>query len=131
MEGAEAVQVVTRTVEALNRRDAESLIDSCSADVELLPFSAKLGGTVYRGAEGVRQWLADETDEWSEWRIELDELRVDGDRVAVTGRIRARGRETGVELEAPAGFVSTVRDGHVTRMESFSEPSDALSALYP
>jgi ketosteroid isomerase-like protein len=67
-------------------------------------------------------------DEWSEWEVLLDEHRLLEEVVLSTGRIHARGRETGVEVELPAAFLSTVRAGHVVRLESFGDAAEALAA---
>jgi ketosteroid isomerase-like protein len=120
-------EVVSRSVEAFNRRDLPALLETLDPDVELHPFSAQLTGTTYRGEAGARQWLADVADEWSEWRVVLDEVRTIDDRVLTLGRIVARGRETSVEVEVPAAFVSTLRDGRITRLESFGDAAKALA----
>jgi ketosteroid isomerase-like protein len=121
------LEVVARSVQAFNRRDLEALLDTFDPAVELSPFSAQLTGATYRGEAGVRQWLDDIADEWSEWRVVLDEVRPIGDRVLSLGRVLARGRETGVDVEVPAAFVSTVRDGRITRLDSFGDAARALA----
>ena len=44
------------------------------------------------------------------------------------GRLRARGRASGMDLDVPMGFVWTLRDGKVVRARTFSEQADALRA---
>ena len=120
--------VVALTVEAFNRRDEAALLDLLDSDVELRPFSAKLSGETYTGAEGVRRWLDELEEEWVEWRIELDDHRsVDGS-ILSTGRVIARARDNCLEVDLPAALVSMVRGGHVVRLESFGDPAEALAA---
>jgi ketosteroid isomerase-like protein len=128
-EGVATEDVVRASVDAFNRRDVEGLLQTFTPDVELRPFAAKVTGAVYRGEDGVRRWMSELEDEWSEWRVELDDLRVSGDCVLTLGRIVARGRDTGVEATLPAGFVSRFRGERITRFESYGDPEDAIAAI--
>jgi ketosteroid isomerase-like protein len=46
----------------------------------------------------------------------------------VTVRFRARGRGSGVEVDAHLYDVFTLRDGKIVRMDQFAEQSEALDA---
>jgi ketosteroid isomerase-like protein len=59
--------------------------------------------------------------EWSEFR----DL---GDRVLAFGHLRARGHESGVEVDSPMGWVITVRRGKLIKAEGFLSRADALEA---
>lgn len=122
------MDVVEQTVEAFNRRDLARLLSLFDEHAELRPFAAKLSGETYLGADGVKRWFAEIVDEWSEWTVVLDDQRPVEEFILSVGRIHARGRETKVELEMPAAFLSTVRAGHVTRLESFGDAAEALAA---
>ena len=124
-----AEDIVRLSVWAFNERDLTALLDTFDEDVELLPFSAKLDGNHYRGPDGVRRWLAELDDEWSEWRVELDELETYGERVLSTGRIVAQARDTGIAAEVPASWVSTVRDGVIVRLESYGDRAEARAVV--
>jgi hypothetical protein len=52
-----------------------------------------MGGkqTVYRGHEGVREWLRDLYETLSEFHAEYPEIRDLGDRTVPIGRVSARG----------------------------------------
>lgn len=121
------MDVVAQTVEAFNRRDLPALLSLVDDNVELRPFSAKLSGETYTGPEGVRRWLDDLEEEWSEWRVELDDHRAIEESILSIGRVVARGRDTTLEMDLPAAFVSTVRGGYLVRLESFGDPSEALA----
>jgi ketosteroid isomerase-like protein len=51
-----------------------------------------------------------------------------GDQVAVVVRYRARGRESGVEMEGRESALWTLRDGRVVRYAWFHGPADAFEA---
>jgi hypothetical protein len=50
------------------------------------------------------------------------------DSLLVAGRIRARGRLSGVELDTAIWWRFTFRDWRILRMETFQEPTDAHRA---
>jgi ketosteroid isomerase-like protein len=66
---------------------------------------------------------------WEFWEGEPEELRADGDRVAVVVRYRARGRGSGAEVEGRESALFTFRDGKVARYEWFHGAADAFEAL--
>ena len=58
-----------------------------------------------------------------------EEFADTGDQVVVTVRFRARGRGSGIEVDARLYDVFTLRDGKIVRMDQFAERSEALEAL--
>src|SRR5829696_3407387 len=55
----ENVEIARRSFEAFNGRAIDELISFADPDSEWLPFRAQLEGIVYRGHEGVRQFVRD------------------------------------------------------------------------
>ena len=123
---AENVQIVRGLVEAFNDRDLDAMAQVMEPGAELYPLRAQLEGKVYRGYDGLREMLADFDQDWDFVRMDAEEFREAGDQVVVLGRLRARGRTSGVDLDVPMGFVWRLRDGKVAYARSFSEPADAL-----
>ena len=125
----ENVEIVRRSLEAFPRGDMEEMLSYMDPEVEL--HSAIVGGAegnVYRGHEGFRRWYADSFESFEELRNEWSEFRDLGDRVLVFGHVRARGRESGVELDSPMGWVFTVRHGKLMKAEGFLSRAKALEA---
>jgi hypothetical protein len=60
----ENVEIVRRLHAALNRRDIETMVAAWDEEAEFRPIMAGLEGTVYRGREGLRQWLAALFEDW-------------------------------------------------------------------
>ena len=125
---ASNVEVIRRLVEAFNDRDLEAMFKELQPDAELHPLRAQLEGKAYRGHEGLREMLADFDEDWEFVQMDPDELRDAGDTVVVLGRLQARGRTSGAELDVPMGFVWRLRDGKAAYAETFSKPEDALRA---
>jgi ketosteroid isomerase-like protein len=51
-----------------------------------------------------------------------------GDDVLMIGRLVARGRESGVEIESPIAWLSTLRAGRIVRSRGYLDPREALDA---
>jgi uncharacterized protein len=65
---------------------------------------------------------------WSEFRVEAEDFIDAGDKVVAIGRMRGRGRGSGVEVDGPVFMVWTFRNGSAVRQQWFSERTEALEA---
>ena len=125
----ENLEVVRRSFAAFNAREVQALVGLVDPDAEWLPFRAQLEGMVYRGHEGVREFVRDLDDDWEAYRIEPVEFQDRGDRVVVIGQVQALGRSGGVDVDTEAGFVFELRAGRIWKVVSYSDPAAALEAL--
>jgi ketosteroid isomerase-like protein len=127
----ENVEAFKRGIDAYNRRDVEALLDIHDREVEWHPvLQVLLGGeaTVYRGHEGVREFVHDLHEAFAEVHIEIAEVRDLGDRLVASGRLHARGKVSGAEVDSPIGYVVEFKNGKVTRVLSYLDPKEALEA---
>jgi ketosteroid isomerase-like protein len=125
----ENVEVVLALVDAYHRGDLDEFISYADPEGEL--HSAVIGGAegrVYKGHQGLRDWYADTFETFEEVRVEVSELRDLGDLVVVLGQMKARGRESGVSLDSPTGWIWAFRGGKVIRAEGFLSHTAALEA---
>jgi ketosteroid isomerase-like protein len=122
------VEIVRRSFEAFNARDVDALVSLAAEDCEWVPLRAQLEGMVYRGHEGVRQFVSDMDDDWESFRIDPLEFHEHGERVAVTGQVAALG-QSGVRIESVAGFVFELHHSRIRRIASHSDPEEALEAM--
>ena len=81
-----------------------------------------------QGHAAVRASTARWKSEWDDYELIPEEFADVGDRVVVTVRFRARGRGSGVEVDARLYDVFTLRGGKIVRMDQFAEQSEALEA---
>ena len=123
------IELVHGVLEAVNRRDAEGMISVIHPDYEFVPIMASLEGRVYKGADGVHQWLSDMSDHWEYFECCPEEFHDLGDRVIAFGHWRARGLASGVEVDGqPASWVGWVRDDLLCRWRTFTDRNEALEA---
>ena len=127
----ENVEVFKRAFDAINRRDAEALVAELDPEVEWhSAILMAMGGkqTVYRGHEGVHEWLRDLYGTLSEFQAEYPDIRDLGDRTVAIGRVRARGTASEAEIESPHGTVAEFKNGKGTRIRTYLDPNEALKA---
>jgi uncharacterized protein len=114
---------------AFNRGDLEAVLDLFAPDIEFLPLPDSPIGTVYRGHEGFRGMIAENSEMFDSYRSEPEEIvEVDDDHVIVTVRSAARGRMSGVEVGGRLAHLWTIVDGKAARCESFDSAAAAMSA---
>ena len=122
------VEIVRAAAAAWDRGDLEALESLLSPEVELVPLRAQLEGKVYRGRAGLRQMWDDLHADWEELQLPIERMLDGGELVVALGRLTARGRASGVDLDVPLGQVWEVRDGTIVRMHAYSDPDDAVRA---
>ena len=125
----ENVELVRRALEAFPRGNMEEMLSYLDPEIEW--HSAIVGGAegnIYRGHEGFRIWYADSFESFETLSNEWSEFRDLGDRVLAFGRVKARGRESGVELDSPMGWVFTLRGGRTVKAQGFLSRAEALEA---
>jgi len=122
------LEIIRAGVESLNRGDVDGLAEALDPDVELVPLRAVLDGTVYRGHEGMRRWLADMGEDWTRFELDLQEVReLEGGQVLVQATMRLRGK-SGVALDSSAAWLCELRGGRVSRIQFFADVDAALAA---
>ena len=115
-------------IAALNRGDADGIASMLDPEVELVPLRAVLDGSVYRGHDGMRRWLADMSEDWAEFELTAEEVRDLGpERVLVQATMRLRG-QSGVALSSAAAWLCDMRGGKVSRIRFYEHAAAALVA---
>ena len=116
-----------RALDAFQRGDFEPWIEGFAEDSEFIPQRAPIQGT-YRGRDALREFLADNAENFDVFHPSYQDIRDLGDRVLAIGRLRIQGKEGGVELEVPSALVVTYRDGKIVRFQDFGDERKALAA---
>jgi ketosteroid isomerase-like protein len=128
MQESPNVALVKQAYDAFTRRDAEGLVAVCAPEIEFHLPTAQLTrvGLPYRGHDGVRTYMRDAVQVWSELRLEPRDFRERGDIVVAIGRVYAWG--AGRVVDTPAAWVWRIRDGRVVRLDVFESAGEALAA---
>jgi ketosteroid isomerase-like protein len=95
-------------------------------EIVTVPFGAAMEGRAYRGPQEVMGWWREEIlQSWDSFEVLPDEFLRVGDRLLVTGRWKARGKESGVELDIAASWVLEVRDGKIAYWQTYTDHAQA------
>jgi ketosteroid isomerase-like protein len=124
----ENVEVVRRGIEAWNRRDLTSWMDSFHPDAEV-DWSRSRGPLrgVYRGHGGLETFWDEFWSTFKDVQVETHGFTQAGSEVVVPNTTDFRGRE-GIEVISRAAFVFTVENGQLTRLRMFQGRAEALEA---
>jgi ketosteroid isomerase-like protein len=122
------VEVARRVVDAYNRRDVDGLFaEFATPDFEWYPAIVRaLDGGGYRGRGGVEEFAVDTRENWEELQSVAEEFRDLGDRVLVLGRLKGRGKGSGVPVDAPMANILDFRDGRIWRARVYLDLAEAL-----
>jgi ketosteroid isomerase-like protein len=100
-----------------------------SQDVEL-DVSELLDGRVLRGRQAVQAYLDSlRTDVWQELTMDIEEIAEESDVLVTLVRLQGVGRGSGVPVDLPAAWVSTLRDGRVASARFTLDREGALEAV--
>jgi ketosteroid isomerase-like protein len=100
-----------------------------SQDVEL-DVSELLDGRVIRGREAVQAYLDSlRIDVWQELTMDIEEIAEESNVLVTLVRLQGVGRGSGVPVDLPAAWVSTLRDGQVASARFTLDREGALEAV--
>ena len=121
-----AASLIREAYEAVNAgRIGEWAAANLPSDFDLVPLAPVAGGS-FTGPEGVARFFADALEAWETMRIDVSELVEFDGRVVVLGRIRNRGRGSGMELDVVMAHVWTVENDVPVRAEMIGDRDEAL-----
>jgi uncharacterized protein len=124
----EDVDLVRSAFEAWNRGDIDEFSELAAEDIAWLEVSGRPeGGTSERfGRDRMRRALESLFDAWESYHLEVERIEEVGDRVVAVVREVARGRSSGLEVDGRWGYLVTVEDGLIVRIEAYRDAGQAL-----
>jgi ketosteroid isomerase-like protein len=128
----ENVEIMHRAFDLFNRGDGDSFDEVFTTDSEWRP--AYLGGglmegAVFRGIDGMREFLTLQAETWESVAAEAGEVRDLGDRVLVEVQLRGIGRTGGVPVDRITWNVFEFRDGKIAVGKVYTAKAEALAAV--
>jgi ketosteroid isomerase-like protein len=106
------------------------LVANASPDVEVYSRFGGFSGKPYRGHDGLRAWLTEVQESFDRFEPWVDEVRDAGDdRVLVSGGIRFRARESGIDMAERMGWIYAFRHGRLCRVMFYGSRGEALEAV--
>ena len=123
------VKLIRTAFDRWNAGDREPPLELIDPEVEIqTAIGDAFKGEPFRGHEGAREWLAALDENFETWDLAAEQFIERGETIVALGRIRARGRGSGVELDQDVGWVFQIRDGKMLRLQTFLDREEALAA---
>jgi ketosteroid isomerase-like protein len=122
------VALVERLYHCFNHRDEACIVELCDEELEFFPVvTAEAIGrdAPYKGAAGLRDYLADIAEVWEDLQVTPSEVERRGECLLVRGRVYARSRELGIR-DVPVAWIWEIREERVVRGEVFPDPEQAV-----
>jgi ketosteroid isomerase-like protein len=123
------VEVVRGAFADWNRRDWRAWMAKHHADMVCVPPKDWPERERLENCEAWFRQVQLMLEPWDEQHLEIDNVQTVGAVVVVTFRWVARARESQIDVDIPMAGNYTITDGKITRMEFFSDPSEALDAV--
>jgi ketosteroid isomerase-like protein len=125
----ENVEIVRQAHEAFATGGAEATRMFMAPDLLLYPYPEWAGPTEYRGHEGLRAVLAEWTENFDAFEIQVCEIREAGDSVVMLGETVGQIKGSTVPIRHPLGTVySNFGDGRIGQSRNFLTWREALKA---
>ena len=128
----ENVELLREVTAAANRRDFDAFVALVSPDVV---WESRSSSTfpgfrdVYRGREGVREWVAQALEVIEDAQTEVEEIEDLGDDRLLVEIVRTgRGKGSGVPAELRDWWVVSFAEGLITWRQAFWTRDEALEA---
>lgn len=123
------VKLAREVLDALIVGDVPRALELSDPGVEWYSFFALGEGGAYRGHDGTRRFSREVREAFESIGAEFDDWLVLGDLAFIVGRIRYRGKASGVEATHPCGWVFKFREGKVAYFRAFSDPERVLGRV--
>src|SRR5512133_53999 len=128
----ENVEIVRRMLARFSAGGSEGWLAYWDSDAEwTLAVMEALEGQarVYRGHEGLREFVADQDEALAGVRVDVAEFHDLDDVVLVLGDLRVTGATSGIPSSAPMAWSFEVRDGKVVRGRDYLDQDEARQAF--
>lgn len=126
----ENVEVARKLYELFARRDiAAAFPDYAHPEFEFrVPPVYPDASEVFRGPEGVENWMAMIDEAWAEWRFEPERYLEVGSTVVVLALLVAEGGSSGIHLQREVAHLWSFDKGRATSLRVYLDRAEALEA---
>ena len=125
-------ELLLKGFEAWNRDDCDAWLDLLDPEVEVRTSGVfpDLAAS-YRGHGPARRFWRQMREPWEEFRIDVERVEDGDDWAAAAIGFRARGADSGVEVDMSFGSAATIRDGLAIELVNRRTLEEARDALAP
>jgi ketosteroid isomerase-like protein len=126
----ENVEIVREAFHTFGAQGIDAALSFFSPDVVWYPSDRWLDGSDYRGHDGMRRLSAAFSENFDDFRYEVDDIRDAQDRVVALADMTGRIKHSGSQVSQRLGFViAGFRDGTFREVRAFPSWHEALKAV--
>ena len=126
----ENAELLLAGYEAWNRDDCEAWIELLDPEIEIRTSGVFPDlSAVYRGHRRAATFWRQMHEPWTTFRIDVEDMDEEGDWVAAAIRFRARGVDSGIEVDMRFGHAIRVRHGVAVEFVTRRTAEEAREAL--
>jgi ketosteroid isomerase-like protein len=128
---AHNLELVRRSFEAFARGDLEAFFATHDPDIEWTTGADEPDPQTYRGAEGMRRFIADSAEAWAnrfDGAVRFGDLIDIGDWVVAPWTARLEGRGSGVVVEVYETYAVRVEGERIMRVIEYRTTDEAVEA---
>jgi ketosteroid isomerase-like protein len=123
-------ELLLAAYEAWNRDDCAAWLEMLQPDVEIRTSGVFPDlSPVFRGHQGAVKFWHQLREPWEVFRIDVEQIEEEGDTVTAAIRFRARGSDSGVQVDMRFCNAITVRDGLASELVNRRTVQEAREAL--
>jgi len=122
------VRLLLRMYELWDAQDLDGLLELLDPEFEWVNPSYAVHPGIRRGHQGMAQVMDNLRDSFEAQTRVLGEVEDLGDRVLWHTIFRARGRDSGAQIEVEEQHLWTLRDGRILRIQWFHDADEARRA---
>ena len=124
----ENVEILRQTLDAFSRGDKAAMLKLADPSIVFAPLPDAPDLQTFHGHEGLVQGIAQTTEIWDDFSIELREMRDFDDHVLASLRWWGRGPSSGIRMEVDICALVTFREGMIVHWQFFPSEQEALEA---
>jgi len=125
----EDVKTLRGAYESLNTGDIEGAMAVLDEDAEWCEHSDLPEAGLYRGRDSIRGFLESFLESWDDFSQETEDVLAGEGCVLILLRSRARGKGSGIAVEARYAHLWTMEDGRGTRVDAYFDSDEALKVF--
>jgi ketosteroid isomerase-like protein len=127
---SENSEQVRAAYDAWNSDDLDAWLEGFHPDAELQTSGVWPDfDPVYRSKEGLAEFWRRIHEPWEVFRIDIGQIQEEGDRLAVPVRFRAKGVDSGIEVDMRFAHAFRMRDGLIVELVSRRTTEEAREML--
>jgi ketosteroid isomerase-like protein len=118
MASQEVIASLREGYEALNRGDLTAVLDLIDPELRWEEGGRSPEAGNYSGRDSFERYVQSWLDSFEDFRIEIEEIREEGDRLTVVARQSGRGRASGLPIETRIVHAWTVHGDRAVGFQS-------------